>query len=44
MKTFAAVLAVIGICSTLAGCIEVDLSRTNGNQKDDAVETTDTVE
>jgi hypothetical protein len=44
MKTFAAVLAVIGVSAMLAGCLEIDLSRTNGNQKDDATETTDTVE
>jgi hypothetical protein len=39
MKTLAAIIAVIGITSMLAGCLELDLSRTNGNQKDDTTET-----
>jgi hypothetical protein len=39
MKKFAILFAALGIASMLAGCLELDLSRTNGNQKDDAVET-----
>ena len=41
MKTLAAIIAVIGITSMLAGCLELDLSRINGNQKDDTTETTE---
>lgn len=43
MNNLKIVLAVIGLTAMLGGCLEIDLSRTNGNQKDD-VETTDTVE
>ena len=40
MKTIAAMLAVCALSWSLAGCLEIDLSRVNGNQKtDDAVET-----
>ena len=28
------VLAIFALCVGLAGCLEIDLSRTNGNQKD----------
>jgi PBP1b-binding outer membrane lipoprotein LpoB len=45
MKKFQILLAVIGLTAMLGGCLEIDLSRTNGNQKDDgAATTTDTVE
>lgn len=41
MKKFAITLtALVLTAATLAGCLEIDLSRTNGNQKtDDAVDT-----
>lgn len=45
MKKFTILFAVLGLVAMLGGCLEIDLSRTNGNQKDDAVDTTtDTVE
>jgi hypothetical protein len=44
MKTFAAVIAVIGISLTLAGCLEIDLSRVNGNQKTDDAADVDVAE
>jgi hypothetical protein len=44
MKTLAAVIAVCAISWTLAGCLEIDLSRVNGNQKTDDVSDTEVTE
>lgn len=35
MKKFAILLAAVALTASLAGCLEIDLSRTNGNQKAD---------